>query len=78
MTHLEVQSAEPSFGKIIGTMILGVLLGIPLVGYLWETVHQVLALHVEPRRLLISVPVILAFALLLRVVAKRLREGRTS
>ncbi len=68
--------SEPSFGKTFGTMVLGVLLGIPLVGYLWETVHQVLSLHAEPLRLLISVPVLAVFLLLLRWLGARLRAGR--
>lgn len=77
MPARKTPGAEPSFARMFGTMVLGVLAGIPLVGYLWETLHEVLSLHVEPRRLLISLPVLLLLALLLFTVGRSLRSGRS-
>lgn len=62
----------PSPARHLGSLGLFLLLGIPMVAYLWETVHQILALHVDSTRLLISVPVLAAFVLLWRFIARRL------
>lgn len=57
--------ASPSFVGIILRMAVFVLLGFPLVGYLWETISELLALEVNGTRLLISIPVSAALAALL-------------
>lgn len=49
------------------------LAGAPLAGYLWETLHQLLALEVDARRVLISVPVAVVLAGLLVFASKVLR-----
>ena len=43
-------------------VILGgsVIAGIPVVGYLWGTLNQVLSLEFQPDRLLISLPLLAA------------------
>lgn len=63
---------NPSAARHLGSLGLFLLLGIPMVAYLWETVHQILALHVDTARLLISLPVLGAFVLLWRFIARRL------
>ncbi len=45
---------------------LFVLLGTPLVGYIWDTLNHLLAGIVEPVRLLLLIPAALLFWLLLR------------
>ena len=57
--------ASPSFVGIILRMAVFVLLGFPLVGYLWETISELLALEVNGTRLLISIPVAAVLAALL-------------
>lgn len=57
--------------RLFFSMALHVILGIPLVAYLWETLNDLLALHPDPAGLLIAVPVLLAFAGLLWVLARR-------
>lgn len=61
-------------------MLALVLVGAPMAGYLWETLHQLLALHVDSRRILISIPVLALFVGLLVFATKVLRgpvpEGR--
>lgn len=55
--------------------ILGlVLVGGVMVAYLWETMNQLMAGHVDWVRVLISLPVLAVFLLLLRVIARRV-EG---
>ncbi len=46
------------------------VVGTPIVAYLWETLNHLLAGHVEPRRLLLAIPVAVLFILLLRVVSR--------
>ena len=53
---------------------LFVLLGVPMVAYLWETLNQLLALRLDPRRLLISLPVLAAFVGLLAVLGRTFRS----
>jgi len=48
---------RPSLGAFVLRIGLYVVLGAPLVGYLWQTVNEVLALHFDPIRLLVAVPV---------------------
>lgn len=50
-----------------------VLVGAPMAGYLWETLHQLLALQIDGRRILISLPVAALLAGLLVFATKVLR-----
>lgn len=51
-----------------------VVLGIPLVAYLWESVNQLLAARVTMRRLLFSLPLLAALAGLLWAAARGLER----
>lgn len=64
----------PGVGGLLGRMALFVALGIPLVAYLWETLNQVLAAHLDPVRLLVTVPVVLLLGALLVWVARAVRR----
>jgi len=64
------QNDSPSPGKVIAMLGLFVILGIPFVAYLWETLHHVLSLHIEPMRLLVSVVLLAIFGGLLAVYAR--------
>jgi hypothetical protein len=66
--------ASPSFVGIILRMAVFVLLGFPLVGYLWETISELLALEVNGTRLLISIPVAAALAALLVWLGRSVRR----
>ncbi len=66
------QQSNPSPSKIFPWLALFIVLGMPLVAYLWETLHQVLAWHVEPTRLLISVPVFGLFLGLMFALSRKL------
>jgi hypothetical protein len=54
----------------MGGILLQVLVGVPFVAYLWQTLNALLAGIVEPVRLMISVPVAIVFLFLLRYIAR--------
>ena len=66
-------TATLSLPRLIGWIALFVLVGFPLVGYLWETLNQLLAGIVHPARLLISVPVAIVLAVVLVLLSRAVR-----
>ena len=62
-----------SQGRLTVEILLLILAGTPLVAYLWETLNRLLAGIVEPRRLVISFPILLAFLALLHLVSRVIR-----
>lgn len=65
---------EPTVSRIVVTMAVFVLLGIPLVAFLWETLHQVLSLHAELWRVAAAVPALGLLGLLLFGAGRVYRE----
>ena len=65
---------QASPGKSLALMALIVIVGFPMVAYLWETLNDVLALKFEPTRLLITAPVLLVFIGFLILVARHLQR----
>ncbi len=61
-----------SLGKSMLLMALIVLIGLPMVAYVWETINELLLLKVNPVRIAITVPVFAVLVIFLRIVAKRL------
>ena len=55
------QDTTPSAALFVAALTGFVVLGIPFVAYLWETLHQLLSLHLEPLRLLISAALLAMF-----------------
>ena len=55
-------------------LLLSTLVGFPMVAYLWETLNGLLAGEVHRQRLLISLPLLLVFALYLWFLARLLRR----
>jgi len=64
--------------RLVAGIGVFVILGTPLVGYLWYTLNDVLAGVFQPIRILIAVPVAILFYLLLRLMASRVNawEGQ--
>lgn len=60
--------------KLLLLILLFALLGTPLVAYLWDTLNELVALHVNPVRLLIAIPVLLVFIGLLKLLAIQVRR----
>lgn len=65
--------AHISFGQLLAWEALFVILGTPLIAYLWETLNQLLALHADVARLGISVPVLLVLLGLLSLLSRRIQ-----
>ena len=60
-----VQSRSPARGRLTVAILLFVLLGSPLLAFLWETLNELMNGSVNPTRLLVSIPVLALFAALL-------------
>ncbi len=60
-----------STARAVIQMGIVVLLGMPVVAYLWETLNQLLSLHVNLTRLLISLPLLVVFVVWLRWLARQ-------
>lgn len=55
--------------------ILGlVLLGAPLIAFIWQTLNVLLSGTIEPRRLALSLPALVLLYLLLRFVGRFVRR----
>ena len=63
---------EPSFGKILIFMAIFVLVGMPLVAFLWETLNDLLALQPVASRMINSIPALLIFVGLLALLSNRI------
>ncbi|MEX0892183.1 MAG: hypothetical protein WEB88_08435 [Gemmatimonadota bacterium] len=64
----------PGLSRLILAMLGLALVGGALVAYLWETLNQLMAGHVDWVRLLVSLPVLAVFLLLLRFLAGRVES----
>ena len=61
---------RPSFLKLFGSILGFVLVGTPLVAYLWEILNQLMAGHFNGRRVAIAVVAAFVLAALLRFLAR--------
>ena len=62
-----------SAGKSLGVMALYVIIGIPMVAYIWDVLNEILALEFRTVRILIAIPVVVVLLFYLRFVSRRLR-----
>lgn len=60
----------PRLARLIGRIALFVLVGTPMVAYLWETLNVLLSGRVEPGRLGMSLVVLALFAALLTFLSR--------
>jgi hypothetical protein len=67
-----------STGKLIGGMLIFVILGAPLVWFLWEVLNGLLAGHFDGIRLLLAIPVAALFAGLLVLLSRTVRRWESS
>lgn len=61
-------------GALIGAMLLFVVVGAPMVYYLWTTINELLAGHFQAVRLGISIIVLLIFLGLLGILTRSIRR----
>jgi nitrogen fixation/metabolism regulation signal transduction histidine kinase len=60
--------------KLIGGMFALVLVGAPLVWYLWEVLTQLLSGVINTTSLLIALPVLIVFLVFLRFVSRTVQR----
>lgn len=73
MDESETRRRGPEAG-LMGVMLLFVLVGAPLVYYLWTTLNELLAGHIDTTRLAISIIVLLIFLGLLSILTRSIRR----
>ncbi len=61
-------------GRIVLLMVVFVVIGLPMVAYLWETINQILALELDPVRIAVSVPLLAIFLGFLAVIGRRINR----
>lgn len=61
-------------GTLIGAMLGFVVLGAPMVYYLWSTLNELLAGHIDGVRLGISIIILLIFLGLLAILTRSIRR----
>lgn len=64
------EHASVPMGRLIAVLALFVVVGTPLVAYLWETVNLLLSGNVVATRLLLSIPLLLLFLGMLVLLAR--------
>lgn len=60
--------------KLIAGMVFFVVLAIPMFAYLWWSLNDLLASELRPSRAAISLPILVAFVLLLVDLARRIER----
>ena len=82
--HATARRARPRRSGAVDVrlvLLLGVFVavGIPFVAILWETLNELLAGHIEPRRLAVSLPLLAVFVAILSFAGRALgRHDRSS
>jgi hypothetical protein len=62
---------EVSVGRRVVVMLAYLIVGAPLVAYLWETLNEILAGDIYAPRLLISLPLLVVLIVLLVLLARQ-------
>jgi hypothetical protein len=73
MSQASTPHGSMPMGRLVGGMLLFVLLGTPLVAYVWETANRLFAGDVDAGRLALTVPAALVLGGLLLLLARTIR-----
>jgi hypothetical protein len=74
MAEVETQDPGLRTGALIGFIAAFVVVGAPLVYYLWTTINELLAGHFDAGRLLGTAGILLIFLLLLGMLSRAIRR----
>jgi hypothetical protein len=74
MEPMTRRKAPIGMAVLLSAMTMFVLLGAPLVFYLWHALNDLLAARLVPHRLFVALPVLLLFAGWLAVMAAFVRK----
>jgi hypothetical protein len=66
------QRSSAPVGKLVLTLLGFGLVAIPLAGFTWDVVSDLISGHLTSRKALIGVPVMIALAVVLRLAARTL------
>lgn len=77
MENTEARPSGLGTGGLIAAMLAFVIVGAPMVWYLWTTVNELLAGHINGGRLGISIIVLLIFLGLLNILTRSIRRWET-
>jgi hypothetical protein len=66
------QRSSAPVGKVVLTLLGFGLVSIPLAGFTWEMVSDLISGHLTARKTLIGVPVMIALAVVLRLAERAL------
>ena len=66
------QRSSGSVGKLVLTLLGFGLVSIPLAGFTWDVVSDLISGNLTSRKALIGVPVMIALAIVLRLAARAL------
>ena len=72
--QVKTPEAETGTGALMAIIAAFVVVGAPMVYYLWTTINEVLAGHFDGTRLLISAVVLLIFLGLLSILSRSVRR----
>jgi hypothetical protein len=65
-------SASTTVGRLVITLLGFAIIAIPLAGYTWEVISDLISGHMTARRTIIGIPVLGALILVLRLAARTL------
>ncbi|NOK62255.1 MAG: hypothetical protein GFH27_549327n85 [Chloroflexi bacterium AL-W] len=68
------KNKQPSFVAIVAQMVLFVVLGTPMVAYLWEIVNKMLSFSATPTQMLLGLPVLIVFIAFVTILTSRIRK----
>lgn len=71
---MRIMAQGTGTSRLVLGITLFVLIGTPLVGFIWEALNTLLAGHLRPMQLLIAVPAAVLLYLLLRFMARAVQR----
>lgn len=67
-------AVHPPTSRLVLGIGAFIIVGVPLVAYLWESLNQLFSGDIQPRRLLIALPVAVLLYLLLRFLSRSIQS----
>ena len=61
---------SPSVGRVVTTLFIYGIIAIPLGGYTWDVLSDLISGHLTSRKALTGIPVIIALLIVLRFAAR--------
>lgn len=65
---------SPPVSRVVTTLLIYAIIAIPLGGYTWDVLSDLISGHLTMRKALIGVPVIIALLIVLRFAARAFQK----